>query len=404
MTRSFAPVLAGSLAVVICTSSAQAQVSTKYLDLTLGAGYSSNPFLRNVGADGSFFGRTSARGAYILRGEKSISSLTGFVEASTYSNDYGLKSVFDVNGSHSQQVSEKVTVFGSAGASGDIAGQLSNRFLYVPPTVETPGAIPLLPPTLEDQDLYYFEGRQYRFYGQAGLISRLDERSTLTVTGGGSRNTFAQQGLRDSTTVFASTSYGRILSERTTLGFNLFGARTNFDGSSDYVAALNPSVSVSSRLSENLDATAGVGISLSQFRHGADSDSSVDLSLDGSICRTSESERLCGQVSRHAQSTVAASVIRATSASANWFKKLDARQTVQLSAGYTRLSGTAANPVDQELHSSQLRAAASYSRLLDDRLSLGAEAGARSFRRPGDDPSPDFSGSIFVRYRLGDVR
>jgi hypothetical protein len=116
-------------------------------------------------------------------------------------------------------------------------------------------------------------------------------------------------------------------------------------------------------------------------------------------------ESLCAQVARNAQSTADASAITMTSASANWFKKLDEKQTIQLSAGYVKYSGAGEDLVDEQgLGTSQLRAAASYSRSLNDRLSLGADAGVRSFRRVGEDPDPDLSGSLFIRYRLGDVR
>jgi hypothetical protein len=331
--------------------------------------------------------------------------VTGFLEGTTYFNDYGLKSVYAVDGSHSRRTSENLTLFGSVGASGDIAGQLGNRFLYVPVTVEVPGDVPPLPPAVGDEDRFAYGGRQYRFYGQGGLTAELDARSSVTLFGGGSRSTFTRDALEDFTTLFASTSYNRLLSERTTLGFNLFGSRTNYDGSSDYSSVLNPSVSVNTRLSENLVATAGVGVSLSKVRFDGDSDTSIDLSLNGSLCRTGPTESLCAQVARDAQSTPTAPSVTVTSASANWFKKLDGRQTIQLSAAYLRYSGAGEDLVNQQgLGSSQLRAAASYSRSINERFSLGADTGVRAFRGAGEDPNPDLSGSLFLRYRLGDLR
>ena len=405
MTGLGAPyMLAGTLAVAICAPAAQAQVATKYVDLTLGAGFSTNPFLRSEDADGSLFGRASARGVHSWKAERSLTSLMGYVEGTSYLNDYGLKTVFSVDGSHLRQVSETMTVFGSVGASGDIAGQLGNRFLYVPAEVETPGDVPPLPLAAGDLDRFAYGGRQYRFYGQAGLSARLTERSSVTVSGGASRYTFTQDALTDFTTLFATASYNRILSERTTLGFNLHGSRSDYDGSRDYNSVLNPSVSVSTRLSENLHATAGVGIALSKVRAAMDSDTSTDLSLNGSLCRTGPTESLCAEVARNAQSTATAPSVTMTSASAEWYKKLDEKQTIQLSAGYIKYGAAGDDLLAQSLGTSQLRGAASYSRSIIDRLSLGADAGIRSFRRAGDDPSADVSGSLFVRYRLGDLR
>ena len=65
---------------------------------------------------------------------------------------------------------------------------------------------------------------------------------------------------------------------------------------------LNPSVSVSTQLSENLHATAGVGISLSKVRADLERDTSTDLSLNGSLCRIGTTESLCAQ--RRAQCAV----------------------------------------------------------------------------------------------------
>jgi hypothetical protein len=50
-----------------------------------------------------------------------------------------------------------------------------------------------------------------------------------------------------------------------------------------------------------------------------------------------------------------------------------------------------------------LRLAASYSRRINERLSGGVDLGARKLRREGVDPDTDISGTVFVRYRIGDL-
>ena len=104
------------------------RASIDFLDLTASLGYSSNPFLRIGDSKSSVFGRVSARGVHAWNTELSSSSISAFVEGSTYFNDYGLKSIFAVNGNTSHQVSETVRVFGSAGVSGDLSGQLSRAW------------------------------------------------------------------------------------------------------------------------------------------------------------------------------------------------------------------------------------------------------------------------------------
>ena len=163
--------------------------NSDYLDLTAHLGYSSNPFLEAGNSRSSSFGRVSARGVHAWGGERSQSSISAFVEASTYLNDYGLKSIFSVTGDTQFQASERVSVFGNAGVSGDLGGQLSNRFLYVPPVAVVPNPNQPPPPiVVDDPDLFSFTGRQYRIYGQGGASFQVSQGSSLTVSGGAQRS------------------------------------------------------------------------------------------------------------------------------------------------------------------------------------------------------------------------
>jgi hypothetical protein len=407
-------------AAAFCGSPALAQVapedqdaapprrSVDYIDLTASLGYATNPFLRIGDSQSSAFGRASARGVHAWSGELSSSSLSAFVEASTYLNDYGVKSIFSLNGNTERQVSERVRLFGSAGVSGDLAGQLSNRFLYVAPLPEVPDPTEPPPVTVEDPDLFSFTGRQYRAFGQAGASIRTTERSNLSLSGGAQRILYTSDLLNDYTTVFGNGSYNHSLSERTTVGFNVSASRTEYDGSSDNSTIISPTATIRTRLSENWDASAGIGVSISDVDRNGGNGSATNLALNGSLCRTSETERLCGRVARYAQSSSRAVLVTTTSAGVDWFKRLDEAQTVQLSASIVRyISDEELDILDEELDDNfkthHFRVAASYSRRIGQRLSAGADAGARTLRRDGPDPDADLTGSLFLRYRLGDL-
>ena len=211
------------------TDSAQTQRSASYIDLTAGLGYSSNPFLEFNG-DGSAFGRLGVRGVHAWSSERASTSIAGFAEGSTYFNKYDLKGIFSLTGDTQYQVSETVRAFASGGVSGDLSGQLSNRFLYVPPVPEVPDTtLPPPPVTVQDPDLFSFAGRQYRLYGQGGAAIRTGPRTNITLSGGASRVWFTGTGLNDYTTFFANGAYNHQLSERTSIGFNLGADRTNYD-------------------------------------------------------------------------------------------------------------------------------------------------------------------------------
>jgi hypothetical protein len=372
-----------------------------YLDLTGSLGYSSNPLLRIGDAPSSVFGRASARGVHAWNSELSSTRLSAFVEATSYFNDYGLKSIFSLSGDTQRQVSERVRVFGSAGFSGDLAGQLSNRFLYVPPLPEVPDVTEPPPVTVEDPDLFSFSGRQYRVYGQAGASIRTSSRSNLSLSGGAQRIMYTSDFFDDYTTVFGNGSYDYSLSERTTLGANVGIRRTDYDNSSDGTTIINPGVTIRTRLSEYWDVSAGIGASFADVERGGVGNTSANLSFNGSVCHTTENDRFCGRVARLSNSTSRSALVTSTSVGLDWFRKLDQDQTLQVSASFIRYVSD--QDLGDNLKTHHFRLAGSYSRRISGRLSAGADVGVRALRRDGPDPDTDVSGSLFVRYRLGDL-
>jgi hypothetical protein len=334
-------------------------------------------------------------------GELSSSSISGFVEGTSYFNNYGLKSIFSVNANTTRQVSETVRLHASGGVSGDLSGQLSNRFLYVPPLPEVPDPTLPFPPTVEDPDLFSFSGRTYRIYGQAGASIRTGTRSNVGISGGASRAIFTGSTLDDYTTFFVNGSYGLALSERTTVGARLGVTRTQYDNSDDHSTIINPAATVRTQLRENLSASLALGVTFASVDRGLNEVHSTNLSVNGSLCKTTESERLCGRVSRYAQTSASTALVTTNSVGVDWFKKLDEAQTLQLSASVVHY--VSEDALADERKSNYLRLAASYSRRINERLSGGVDLGARKLRREGVDPDTDISGTVFVRYRIGDL-
>ncbi len=394
------PRIAAVVAVAAWSAPGVAQ-SSSFIDLTAGVGYSTNPFLSFSDDNDSAFGRLAARGHHGWRGERSATSLSAMVENTTYLNDHGSKQIFALNADTQHQASENVTVFGGVGFSGDIAGQLSNRFLFVPPEPEVPDPNLPPPPTVEDPDLFAFSGRQYRLDARGGAAIGVSERSSVTISGGGNRVWFADEFFDDYTTVFASGAYNTQFSERTTAGASVSVSRTEFENSDDSTTIVNPLATIRTQLSEDWDATASAGLTFADSRNDGQDDTSIDLSVNGTLCRTSQTERLCGRVSRYAQTSALANLVTTTSAGVDWYKKLDDAQTLQLSASVAQHSGE--DITDDRFRTRHLRATASYSRLISDRFSVGTDLGFRSLNGTGPDPKADFSGSLFLRYRIGDL-
>jgi len=378
---------------------APASGNADYIDLEGSLGWSSNPFVRTVGSKSSIFGRASARAVHAWSGERSASAISAFVEGTTYFNEYDIRSIFALNANTTQQVSETASVFGSAGISGDLSGQLSNRFLNVPPFVPDP--INPLPPTVQDPDLFSFNGRTYRLFGQGGVGLRTGERSNVGISGGVSRAIFTNSNLNDYTSVFLNGRYGLTLSETTNIGASVGLTRTQYENSDDHSTIINPAATLRTQLSESLTAVAAVGVSFARVERAGNESHSTNLSINASLCRVTQTENLCGRVSRYSQTSATTSLVTTNSIGVDWSKKLDAKQSVQLSASAVRYATESVLNLDQK--ATYLRLAASYSRMINERMSGGVNLGARSLHRKGTDADTDISGTVFIRYRIGDL-
>jgi hypothetical protein len=377
-----------------------AQNSTTFIDFTGEVGYGTNPFLR-IDGEGSGYGRVSAYASHSRTSERSLLGLSAYVENSTYFTDYDSKQIFDLGARAEHQTSETVRIFGNVGFSGDIAGQLSNRFVTVPVAPADPDQPTLPPDIIVDPDLASFTRRQYRLRGQVGASIRAGERGTVSVSGGAHRILYTDDFLDDYTTLSGNVAYDHTLSERSSVGGSVYAWRANYDGGNDHTTVINPQLTYRTQLSENINASAGIGVSFARRERDGSDKSSVNLSLNGSICRSGESEQLCGRVSRYANSSGAGSLVTTTSAGISWFKRLDEKQTVQLAASVIRYAGE--EDVEFDSDTMHYRISGDYSRKIGRRLSFGVNASVRSLRLEGPNPDTDLSGSVYLRYRVGDI-
>ncbi len=392
-------------AAAICVSATPAfGETTTYVDLQAGLGYSSNPLLVLDDDSGSTYGRLSAYAFHGWSTERSATSLSAYAENTAYFNRYSNKQAFSIAATTSQAVSETMRLFGDVSFSGDVGGQLSSRFYGVPagsvtPDPQVPGSFVLV-----DPDLYALNQRQYRIAGQVGATFTLSPRDSLTGAVGAQRAFVG--GDRDDlnyTQYDASLSYDRQINERVTVGGRLIANHSDY-ASDRSVTSVGPQATVRARLSADWDATAAAGFVRTHEDGGTDGDneSSFDLALDGSLCRSLEFERICARVARRAQSSILGGSTTATSATFDYYRRLTAKDTVQATASAIRSGNPRILGTDQR--STFYSLAGSYDRMLNDRLSAGANVVGRKLTMFGPDPKADVGASVFVRYRLGDVR
>ena len=382
---------------LLASPAAADNTNLSYLELSAGAGYSSSPFLR-PGGSGAGFGNVSARGVHQWADERSSAELIGYLEGAAYTNGYSATSLASVRAQATHSASERLSISGSVGFSADYSGQLSNRFIYAP----QPGApIPVNTP-VQNPDLYFYTGRQYRLDADVGATWQASERSRLHVNTGVDHVAFSNSSLHGYTLAYLSAGYDRLLSQRTTVGFQVTGSRTDFTRSDDVTTIINPAATISTRLSEDWTLSGSAGVMFSSLDRGSRQiSSSTDPSFSATLCHQNKSQSLCATAARAISSSAAAELVNSTTFELQWLKKLDARQNLQLSAGYVRFDNSKIGQAS--LASQEYHAAATYSRLLSHRCSVGGDVGVRGFEQQGGGHHTDFRASVFVRYRLGDL-
>lgn len=401
VTSTTAPAPGSALAL-----QAQAEAKNResnYIDLNAGVGYATNPNLFAGGGTDSAFGRISALAVHSVVSNRTSTDLSAYVENQTYTSNGGSKQVFDLNGRTRYVVNPRFDVFGNVGFSGDIGGQLYNRFTSVP-SAPPPLVVgnPLPPIDLLDPNLIGLNRRQYRLNGQGGFSYKLSERDFVNASLGYSRVFFSTGGSAlDFGTVTGSLGWDRVLSERKTVGLRVVSQRTDYRAGGDSTI-ISPSITGTARLSEGWSLSGAVGLAFVDNNTLGSTERSTNFTADASLCKSLEAERICAAASRTSQASVGQSVVTATSASVSYFRNVGSRDTLQLAANVSRSSG--GNSLLVADRSTYYGANASYNRKLSARLSAGVEGGVRRVERSGASVPTDASASIFLRYRLGDVQ
>lgn len=384
--------------------------STTFVDVQAGVGYSSNPLLQFQGRS-SAFGRLSVLAFHSWNSEVASSSVSAYVENTTYlRGGYGSKQIFSLNARTRRALNEKVSVFGDLAFSGDIAGQLSNRFLT--PVPDGPPPPPdTIPPPGSDPGLFNFSGRQYRLSGTVGASIATSARSSVSLSAGAAHAFFTGGSNSDAdySTYQGSIGYNHQLSERTWIGANVSLQHQDFKGS-DYANIVNTTATFRTQLGQNINASGSVGVLAVYSQRAGESDHSYSPSFAGSICATGERSSICANISRDAsvpfgfgqiQGTGGASIN--TSFGLNYSRALGPGQSIQASVTASRNSNVGGLS-NTQFDRTYVTGLVGYDRKVGNRLFAGASVGVRKLFESGPDPRTDFNGNIHLRYRFGDVQ
>jgi hypothetical protein len=396
---------AGTTPTTQTTTEGTTTGSSSYVDLEAGVGYSSNPVLSLNNNNGAGFGRLSAHAVHTRVSTRTTTVLSAYGQALFYTKHYGTQESLDVEGRHDALVNEHLRIFGDLGASYDKGGQLDTRIIGVPDVPLPPGVItpPILLPG--GSDFLSVTGRQYRFDGHLGAQLSLSARDSLNVSSGVEHDVFKSGTIDTSyTTIPVSVGYDRQINPRTTLGARVVAAHTDYNGPSS-VQVITPEATLTTHLSERLVFSGAVGVSFASVDDGITTRHSTGLAANASLCSTSLRGHACVYGSVDQETPTVAGPARNLSIGADYSRRLTADDTIDFSASANRYSTPLTILAGPSFsHATYIRAAADYSRRISDRWFGGATLAGRKVTQTGPDPKADLSASVFIRYRLGDIR
>lgn len=387
------------------TTAAPKPGQSTYLDVEGGLGYSSNPRLDVNSSNGEAFGRISLHGVYTRTSARTTTLLSAYAENLTYTNRYGSQQSLSISGRHDAAVSEHVRIFGDVNANYQQGGQLDTTILVVPnvpPLTGVPTTPIILPP---GGDFLTIRGKAYHFSAHGGAEFALSPRDDVSVSTGVERTVF-HSAFADTnyTTIPVSLAYDRQLSERTTVGARLIAQDTEYNGPAS-VRMYTPQLTGRLLLSPTLSLNGAVGVSFARIDDGIATRHNTGLSANADLCSTTESGQLCGHVAVDQETATAAGPAKSISGGIDYSRRLDADSTLAFSLSVNRYSRPISVIVGQAFsHTIYYRAAGEYSRRIGNRWFGGVNLAARKLSEAGPDPKADFSASLFIRYRFGDIQ
>jgi hypothetical protein len=292
-------------------------------------------------------------------------------------------------------------------ASYDEDGQLDTRVLSIPVVPPLPGGPPI-PPSLTPgaSDFLSVRGRHYALAGDLGGSLALSAIDHLNFDAGARYSKFKSGSLFDTnyTTIHGSLGYDRQLSARATVGAQVLVENTDYNGPTN-VLVVTPQLTATLQLSETLVFTGAGGVTFASTDDGIDTRHSTGLAARASLCSVTTAGSLCAHGEIDQQTATTAGPAKTISGGIDFSRRLGPDSSIDLSLSGSHYSQPTSVFTGRTLSSSDyIRAAASYAHNFGRRWFGGVNLAARKLTQNGPDPKTDFDGSLFIRYRFGNIQ
>lgn len=378
--------------------------SANYIDLEGGAGYSVNPEVDGGSDDGAGFGRLSIRGVHVSSSARTSTFLSAFAQAYFYTGDVPIQQSLSLAGNHNLRVNENLSLSGDLGLSYDKGGRLDTSLggLSGVPFLPTPINPPALLPS--GSDFLSVTGRTFRATSHVGAQWALSDRDFLDASGGLEYVKFEGDADSHYIEIPVSIGYDRQISTRTTIGGSVSARYTDYEGPADF-RSITPSLTFQSALSATISLTGSIGVSFTEADDGITTTRRTGFTGSLSACSRGDRSNFCGRASVDQQAATVAGPARTIDVGADYSRQLGPDDSIRLAVNASHYSSPVILTTFPTFSKSvYVRGAADYSRRFGDRLFGGVSLAARKVSQDGPDPRADFSGSLYIRYRLGDLQ
>ena len=330
--------------------------------------YSNNPYLLDSPNTGAVRARISVSPFLEEQTARSSLRVTADASYSAYNRRYRDAIDLSTQVGYSNRLSQQFSVRAGMSLNSSIGSGYATDTIFETPSPNT------VPPPIIDLTLIGFQERTTQAQASAGLTYALDSKNSISIGYDGSVTRYPSGvGRSEYSSLRQNVSYSRVVNPRVNLGASVNVSRINyFGGALGDAVIISPSLDGTFRIAARWTLTTGIGFSQSRVNVGGGKLTSTDLSGNVNFCRSDARTNFCVNAAR---STAASSFdgVRTTStAGVSYSYRLNARDSLSASGGYSRASAPkrAIGPPSDFLSGST-----SYSRRFSERMMGNITAG-----------------------------
>ena len=397
--KSAAPfALAGGSIILSSPALAETQF---YTDVSLGAGWSSNPYLQNGQSSSALSGSVTVVPHLTLTEDVTTFDLRGLARIEEFDEDIRTNTSYGIDGSVTHSLSERTELRARAGFRGSIVGVNDGFF--------NPGDVideNFLPPVADDIGLNGTNQRRTTYQGGVGISHSLSEVDNISLDLSATAVRFGDTIVQDEYNFFSqSVGYSRVLSETTAIGATLGLSQINYLNQSQGDAdIISPAITLEQQIGPDLVFSGSAGVSFARVDNGPlGKTNSTDFSGAFSLCREGETSNFCLRGSRATLPSAFDGVRSQTTVGLGFSRKLSRRNDLSLNASYSRSSDPVLGPTQVATETLEyVRGSATFNHRFQDRISGFVSVGYSDSYQRNFSREANMQVGIGITIRFGD--